>query len=206
MEFGVEVWKVASGVGALLVSALSLAWAIWSGVSPRRARLKEALDNAVESKKALPDATLDGLIEERGYQLLAGRTDIPVPVIRYLLGLREPGVALRFYPGVRHRVAFMGRGDRGCLIFKGLWRSAKYRRWARRISWIAYLLFYAGASSPLILHALNLIGSRQAWQLAVLTVILFGPLCYISLRYGANITRAERLVALQEPAGKSIRV
>jgi len=137
-------------------------------------------------------------MEERGYWALIGRTDVPYRVAKHLVSLDEPALALRFYPSAEPRLKF--DAESGSFSFKGLYASSAFRIAISVGTWIAFVVLYLIATSPLMLHALKIVTASQAWGLAALTVPVFLSLSIFSLRFGVGMKRAERLMELQATA------
>lgn len=195
-----DAWKTIFAGATVLVTLVLGAWSIRKDIHARKGLLREDFRFALELHKAKQETVFTPMLAERGYWALIGRTDIPYREIEHLVSLSEPALALSLYPSSRKRLDFDAARKELALQFKGLSRYKIYRKFISIISWLGYIVFYVAATSPLLLHATKELTASQAISLAVLTIPTLFPLSILSLRWGVSVTRAERLIELQEAA------
>jgi len=193
-----DVWKtLIAGLGVIITLLVS-AWKVRKDLHGRRTQLRDDFRFALEFEKSKSEMTMSPLMEERGYWALIGRTDVPYRVAKHLVSLDEPALALRFYPSAEPRLKF--DTESGSFSFKGFYASSAFRMVISVGTWIAFVVLYLIATSPLMLHALKVVTASQAWGLAALTIPVFLSLSIFSLRFGVGVKRAERLMELQATA------
>lgn len=193
-----DAWKTIFTGATVLVSLVLAAWSIRKDIHARKGLLRDDFRFALELHKAKQETAFTPMLAERGYWALIGRTDIPYREIEHLVSFSEPALALKFYPSARKRLNFDAARKDLALHFKGWNRHKIWRKSVSIATWLGYIVFYLAATSPLLFHAAKEITGSQAFSLVALTIPTFFPLSILSLRLGVSMTRAERLIELQE--------
>ena len=193
-----DAWKTIFTGATVLVSLVLAAWSIRKDIHARKGLLRDDFRFALELHNAKRETAFTPMLSERGYWALIGRTDIPYREIEHLASFSEPALALKFYPAARKRLHFDAARKELALQFKGWSRHKIWRKFVSIASWLGYIVFYVAATSPLLFHAAKELTGSQMFSLVALTIPTFLPLSILSLRSGVSVTRAERLIELQE--------
>ncbi|MCD0244700.1 hypothetical protein JWH11_09120 [Xanthomonas melonis] len=197
-----EILKSIISGAAVVVTLIGVAWGIRKDMHLRVGRLRDDFKFALELKSALGGSGMESVIKERGFHALVGRSDVPAPVIEYLISLRDPQRALRLYRSASSRTVFLSLGRRKKIIYKGLYRNEFIRRFLKFLGWAGYIVLYLMATSPLMIYVFKGIGGIAAVKLGFFTILIFFPAAVAVLRYGVSIKSAEALIALQKKVRK----
>ena len=174
--------------------------------SGKSAKLRDDYRFAKEFLKDISDDELHPYLVEKGYQALAGVTDISVKEVEYILTLDNSVSCLRDYVLSKKYLDKLETSGSLKLKFKDKYQSRYSRLWRQIIYFICYSFLAFSALIPLTLD--NILGLSKLESLGLLLVTLptLGIPAWLFLKGTVKISRAQKLVKDQSKYTKSVIV
>jgi hypothetical protein len=195
--------EIIGRIAALLIGAIAAGFTAFKTAMDvsqlKRSHLRDEYKFAREFFADLErNDSMHPFLKQKGLQAIAGTTDLSPEEIHYLLTLKESTQAIRNYSlGKKYLRHLPGTGNLQ-IDFKKKY-SDKNWRIAIKSGYLAlYGIFVFLAGSPLLLPWVLSKSSSVSLGVFLLTILLFGPYAYFSLRAGVKVSQAERLVENQE--------
>jgi len=165
----------------------------------RRTRMREEYRFAREFLSDIePGKKVHPFLREKGYQAIAGDSNMSGDEIEYLLSLTRPERALRDYVLGRAYLEHFPQSGNLQLKFKGKYAG----KWSRRVRMYGYIGMYVVSAflafSPLLLASYFKVTFAHTISAFAISASVFLPYAWLSLRAGMCIYRAEKLVAHQD--------
>jgi hypothetical protein len=200
-----DLFYLASKLGALLLGAISTLKLTSDWLYGSQGRLREEYKFAKEFLNHLSEEPLmHPFLKQKGYQAIAGDTQLTALEIEYLLTLHDSARALKDYVLGRLYLKHFATAAESQITFLPKYKARWPRLWRKTLYFILYMLFFSCAFSPLLLPTLKSLQSIHELGLLAITFTLFMPPGFLALRAGVRITRAEALVANQHKHSQGI--
>lgn len=165
----------------------------------KRGRMRDEYKFAREflrDVKHHPD--LHPYLKEKGYQAIAGDTQMRADEIEYLLSLTRPERALRDYVKGRKYLDHFPQSGNLQINFKRKYVSSWSRQWRMVIYLIMYMALVLLAFGPMLFSGYLKMPFAETLLGFALCLVVFGPLAWMAVQAGASIYRAQVLVANQD--------
>lgn len=140
---------------------------------------------------------LNPYVTQIGYQAIAGDSKISSEEAAYMLGLHSPKSAIRDYIFARQLLDFFATAPVERIAFKSAYKSKNWRNIVKYWYVFVYFLTYALSFSPLFFIFFNKIPGVAGLAMFGVTVAMFLPIAFLSLKANLRITRAEALLKTQ---------
>ncbi|WP_151073230.1 hypothetical protein [Cupriavidus oxalaticus] len=187
IETGVKLASVIFGIFALAKNYYDIS-------GGRRNRSREAykfardfLDDIESGKKIHPYAI------EKGYQAISGDSGLSGDEVAYLLSLKEPERALKYYVMGRPYLEHFPQKNKQ-IDFAPKYRNDWSRTWRKLLYAAIYFIFSLGTMMPLILSKFFSNEMSSVFTLFGIMAVTIFPTGLMALRNAAKIHRAEKLV------------
>jgi hypothetical protein len=142
---------------------------------------------------------LHPFLKEKGYQAIAGDSNVTSAEVEYLLSLQHPDTALRDYVLGKNYVEHLPKDGNHEMAFRGRYRHTWYRGWLKIFYFIMYFVSIFFALVPfLFFRELFKAPTKSPAPIIILCILVFGPMAWFMLREITRIVRAERLVQRQQ--------
>lgn len=191
-------WDLIVKLGGLAVAVISAGKLLYDLMLGQAGRLREEYKFAKEFlQEVAQNKDLHPYAKEKGFQAIAGDSNITGIEIEYLLSLQSPVKALRNYVLGKKYLQHLPKAGNLQIAFKEKYQSTWARRW-RKIYYLSlYTLFASLSLAPWIFAKFLFEKPDQGWAMILLCPILFAPFAWFCLKDAARIFRAEDLVAEQ---------
>jgi hypothetical protein len=158
----------------------------------KRGRMREDYNFAkqfLDEVSSNPD--IHPYLREKGYQAIAGDSELSADEIEYLLSLRNPQRALKDYVlGRQYLVVLPAESDQQ-VCFKTKYKNPWSLRWRQYLYTSLYFLLSVIALAPLLLGRFLTLGAGRLLGTALLFVVIFGPYAFFAVKAAARIYRAK---------------
>lgn len=134
---------------------------------------------------------------EKGFQAIAGDSELRSEEIAYLLSLREPDRALRSYVLGRHYLQHLPHSGNLQISFRQKYLNPWSRRWRKWLYTALYGVLTFGAAAPLIFSRYISKDLTTVLTTFLVTSAILFPYGVLFLRAAVKIQRAESLVENQ---------
>lgn len=162
--------------------------------SQLREEYKFAKDFIVEVNS---NQSMHPYVREKGYQALAGDSQLVAEEVEYLLSLQMPALALHDYVLGREYLEHLPYVEKLQIAFKGKYHKQWSRSWRKYVYIALYAVFFFLSFAPLFTKSLFKTPSDVLFSFIVCLAV-FGPYAWFSLKGATRIYRAEKLVQRQE--------
>jgi hypothetical protein len=165
----------------------------------RRSRMREEYKFAREFLEDIRSQNdFHPFLREKGYQAIAGDSQMSADEIEYLLSLTRPERALRDYVLGKAYLDHFPQSGNLQIKFKKKFEAKWPRQW-RMYGYVSlYIICAFIAFSPLILPSYLGMSGSQSLVAFAFSLAVFGPYAWLALRAGSKIYRAQMLVAHQD--------
>lgn len=135
---------------------------------------------------------------ERGYQAIAGTSNITVPEAKYLLSLENPNASLKNYLSARTYVEFINNENENQKIqFLKKYQSQFSRSWRRGLYFLLYIVSTFLTVMPIFFFRVFTPDPAHGIVIAIIFLSSFGFLTFFSLKEYYNLKNIEKLVKNQ---------
>lgn len=183
----------------LMIGAIGAAKLLYDLSLGKRGRMREEynfgkqfLDEVSTNKQLHP------YLREKGYQAIAGDSQLGADEIEYLLSLRRPQRALRDFVLGRPYLELLATAGNLQIGFQKKYKNSWARIWRKYLYGGLYFALFAVAFSPLYLARIKGIELTKMLGAFMVSFAVFGPYAYFSLKASTRIYRAEQLVKNQD--------
>lgn len=196
-------------LGGVIIALIGLAKILYDLYIGKRTRMRDEYKFAREFFDDLQNAapgSFHPYLREKGYQAIAGDSQMRADEIEYLLSLTRPERALRDYVMGRRYLEHFPQSGNLQIKFKSAYASKWSRQWRIGMYGFFYFVLAFAAFTPWVFaSALGLTGQR-AIVAFFSCLLLFGPYAVLALRAGTRIHRAQMLEAHQDRHTQKILV
>ena len=135
---------------------------------------------------------------DKGYQAIAGDTQISGEEVEYLLSLNRPERALRDYVLGKKYLEHLPDSGNLQIKFKKKYERKFSRQWRMYGYLVLYIIFVFAAFTPIIFSSYLEISFQNSIFTLVISLSVFGPYAWFFVQSGAKIYRAQMLVNHQD--------
>jgi hypothetical protein len=194
-------------IGALVASVFTTWKIIVEMLRGRHGHLREEYKFAREFFKDVADhPNMHPFLKQKGYQAIAGDTQISSNVIEYLLTLTNSSQALKDFVFGRSYLTYLTTASATGfqIAFRKKYMTKRYRTWRKVGYFLLFMVCYLIGSAPLLLPIAKAIPPAQSLTIFATAALLFFPPSFFALREGVRIARAEVLVENQYKHGNGV--
>ena len=163
-----------------------------------KTRLRDEYRFSIEFFSDLKEkSNLHPLSVEKGYQAIAGTSEISSNEVSYLLSLKKPSNCLKNYVFARDYLEYVENEEANSIIFAKKYRNKFVRKILKIFHIILYFIFAFIAISPLLFSNIVGIDIFQSITISLITLPIFGYCAFNSMQCFAKLIRSEQLVNSQ---------
>ncbi|RDI96858.1 hypothetical protein DVT68_19815 [Dyella solisilvae] len=185
-----------AGIVIAAVGAAKLLYDVFIG---KRGRMREEysfakqfLDEVATNKQLHP------YLREKGYQAIAGDSQLGADEIEYLLSLKSPQRALRDFVLGHPYVELLSTAGDLKIGFKRKYTTVWSRAWRKYFFGAVYFVLFGLAFFPLLFAQVRGIAPMKVFGSLLVSFGVLGPYAYFSLMASTRVYRAEQLVKNQD--------
>jgi hypothetical protein len=186
-------------ITTVLIGAIGAGKLLYDLSIGRRGRMREDYNFAKQFlDEVSSNPQLHPYLREKGYQAIAGDSQLSADEIEYLLSLRNPQRALGDYVlGRKYLVVLPAESDQK-IRFKAKYENPWSLRWRQYFYTSLYFALSVIALAPLLLGQFLTLSAGRLLGTSLLSVVIFGPYAFFAVKAAARIYRAIQLVKGQD--------
>jgi hypothetical protein len=182
-------------IGTLCLGLIGAAKIFQELSNGRRSRMREEYKFAREFLgDVVSNRDMHPFLKEKGFQAIAGDNRMSADEIEYLLSLTGPERALRDYVKGMAYLEHLPQSGNLQIKFKKKFESKWSRQWRLWLYVVFYGVFALMAFSPWLLASFSHVSLAKMLSAMALTIPVFLTYAWFSLKAGARIYRAQKLV------------
>ena len=194
---------ILKSVGAF-VGIIGAGRIIYEILNGHKSKLREEYIFAKSFIQDLADKEMHPFLREKGFQALAGTTEVNAEDVDYILTLENPAQSLSDYVFSRQYLGTIRKTGKYKIDFSLKYESNWSRSWRKIVYLVLYVFYAALAISPFLLAKPMHASAVQMFTYSLFTIPLLGFLAIDSLKSFTKIYRSELLVKNQLQRAKKI--